>query len=205
MDEFDWRVSEERLRRARFAAIRVEGPFEDVLLDVPVQGDMCLKATLTIVPITDRSHVAIEMRLDGTVELECEGQSRGMTIDSRGVTNIHAAKSVFVDAAGVKCLPAMCDAKSSLEIKDIAQSRPRLFNRFKEHLARQKALDRQEEAEAECSEHVTVAICAGFDREVEALVKAVNAALRDHLRGLRIHAELGGTKCNLRRDRIACG
>ena len=181
IDDFDWRLSSDCLSRARFAPILAEGPFEDVLVKVPVHGDARLEASLTIVPIADRDHAAVEMRLDGSVQLECRGQSRGMLIDSQGVTNIHAIKSVFLNCAGLTCLPATCKADTSLEIKDIAQSRRRLFNRFTEQLARQRVLDSQEETETECSQHVAGAICAGFDREVDSLVEIVNAALRDHL------------------------
>ena len=181
VNDFDWRLSSDCLSRARFAPIVVQGPFEDVLLKMPVDGDARLEASLSIVPIADRNHAAVEMRLEGAVTLQCKGGSRGMLIDSQGVTNIHATKSVFLNRAGLTSLPAKCDAETSLEIKDIAQSRPRLFNRFTEHLARQRVLDSQEETETECSQHVADAICAGFDREVDSLVEIVNAALRDQL------------------------
>ena len=131
-------------------------------------------------PIADRNHAAVEMRLEGAVTLQCKGGSRGMLIDSQGVTNIHATKSVFLNRAGLTSLPAKCDAETSLEIKDIAQSRPRLFNRFTEHLADNESSTARKRRKPSAPSTSPMPF-AGFDREVDSLVEIVNAALRDQL------------------------
>ena len=47
VNDFDWRLSSDCLSRARFAPIVVQGPFEDVLLKMPVRGERAASRLLS--------------------------------------------------------------------------------------------------------------------------------------------------------------
>lgn len=182
LGDFDCRLSSEALSYARPGDLVVDGPFQDTLLNIPVHGQAHVEGKLTIVPVADDRHAAIDVHVNGVARLEGSGTSHRVQIESDATVTFHAVKRLFFDTAGVTSLPATCTAESDMIFKEItARQQPKLLGKFAERVAHRKVADSHEAAEEECSEHVVEAICAAFDRELGDSAKVVNATLNDFL------------------------
>jgi hypothetical protein len=181
VDDFDCRLSSQLLGCVRSAHMVADGPFEDVLLNIPVSGTAHVEGSLKITTIPDSTRAAFEMHIEGTAQLQGIGHKRGVRIDSDATSRFHATKRLLLDNAGLACLPATCSAETSLATTGIASRQPRLIGKFSERIAQQRVIENHKAAEAECSDHVAGAIRAAMDREVGALITAFNAALDEHL------------------------
>jgi hypothetical protein len=182
LGDFDCRLSSEALSHARPERLVVDGPFQDTLLNIPVQGNAHVEGALSMVPVPDNQRVVVDVHVDGTVRLAGSGVSHRVQIESDATVTFHAVKRMFLDATGLTCQPASCIAESDMVFKEItAKQQPRLLGKFAERVAQQRVSDSHEAAEEECSEHVVDAICAAFDRELGNSVKIVNLALSDYL------------------------
>jgi len=181
LDDFDCRLSTECLSRSRPTKMTVAGPFQDVLLDLPVRGVAHVEGALRLVPVHDAARAVFDVTIEGTARLQGAGQTRGVRIQSSASARFRATKRVFLDQAGMTCLPATCNAATSLAIKDVSSDRPMILGRFAERIARRRVGESRKDAEAECSDHLVQAMRAAIDREFDRLAGAANAALAEHL------------------------
>jgi hypothetical protein len=181
LGDFDCRLSTEALSHARPERLIVDGPFQDTLLNIPVQGNAHVEGVLSMVPVPDNQRVFVDVHVDGTVRLAGSGVSHRVQIESDATVTFHAVKRMFLDTAGLTCQPASCTAESDMVFKEIIAKQPRLLGKFAERVAQQRVSDSHAAAEEECSEHVVDAICAAFDREFGNSVKIVNVAISDYL------------------------
>jgi hypothetical protein len=181
-DNFECRLASEVLNCARSADLVLEGPFQDVLLDIPVSGQAHLKGSLRLATVPDKTCAALELHVVGTVDLRGAGETQGVRLDSDATSRFHAVKRLQLTHTGAQTWPAACRVESSMVFTGI-RSRPRLLGRLVERVARQRAADDKYNAERETSEHVGAAILAVVDREVDQLAQAINRAIREHLAG----------------------
>ena len=136
---------------------------------------------MTMAPVADKQHAAIDVHVDGIVRLAGSGTSHRVQIESDATVKFHAVKRLMFDTTGATSLPATCTAETDMVFKEITAKQPKLLGKFAERVAQRKVADSHEAAEAECSEHVIEAICAAFDRELGNSTNVVNTTLRDFL------------------------
>jgi hypothetical protein len=181
LDDFDCRMSSQVLACGRSSKLSVKGPFRDVLLEVPVQGQAHVDGVLQIAPVANADRGALEMRIEGTARMIGSGSTHGVRLDSDATTRFVITKQLFLDHTGMTTQGAKCRATTTLVSKGVSAQQPRLIGRLTERIARRRVQESQQAAEAECSAHVAAAMQVAVDREVEALAQAMNHALAEHL------------------------
>jgi len=177
--DFDCRLSAELLGGLWPAPLVADGPFEDVLLNIPVKGQAHVEAKLSMLPVADAHRAAVDVVVAGISQMQGVARSHRVQIDCDATAEFRAVKRMYLDADGVTGLPATCTAKSTFTTKGITTRQPKLLAKFSERIAQQILVDQQEEAQEECSEHVAEALCAAVDREMGSLMTAINAAFED--------------------------
>jgi hypothetical protein len=203
LGDFECRLSSEVLNCDRGGNIVLDGPFQDVLLNIPVSGQAHLEGSLRIVTVPDAARAALEMRIAGTVEMQGTGQTRGVRIGSDATSRFHAVKRLYLDHKGATSLPATCSAESSMVFTAIHSRQPKLLGKFAERIARQRTIEEKDEAEAECSDHVAAAIRMALDREADRLAQAIDRAIAEHLAGAT-DAQRGLWQCTRFRTETDC-
>lgn len=179
--EFHCRISPEFLQHALGSAIAFEAPFKDVLLNLPVTGQAHVAGQVRIELLPDDTQVVFVMCLNGQIEMRGIGRARGIRIHYGATSAYRATKRIALDPAGLSALPAACTADSSVTVTDVTTARPKIVGKFVERAARSQVDVNEEEAEAECSEHVEAAVCRALDCEVATLAKIVNAAVAERI------------------------
>ncbi|MBI2826313.1 MAG: hypothetical protein HYX69_16650 [Planctomycetia bacterium] len=185
LGDFHCCISPELLQGALGSAIAFDAPFKDVLLDLPVTGDVRFAGQVRITLVPDEEQIAFELCTTGEIQMRGIGRARGVRIHYDGTSRYRATKRIMFASAGLSSLPATCAAESSVTVADVSTGRPGIVGRFVERAARRQAVVNQEEAEAECSEHVEAAIRRALDCEVATLAKIVNTAMSERMQVLR--------------------
>jgi hypothetical protein len=192
--EYHCTVPEAYLNAMLPSRVKFDAQFRDVLVDIPVHGGSHAQGTLQVKLVQDREHASFDLCFMGTIQMVAEGHSRGIQIDSDATTDFMAVKRITLDKAGLFCLPAECEAQSTLTIKRITNRRPRLMGNLVERIARRRANSTTLKAEKECCAHIEEVVRDYMDRHVESLAQVVNVALRSHVQALSAEDKLEWSK-----------
>ena len=174
-------MSSQILTCGRSSNLSVDGPFRDVLVQVPVRGQAHVDGLIRIVPVPNGKRAVLEMHVEGTAQMVGAGTTHGVRLDSDATTKFHVTKKLYLDCTGMTAERAACRATTVLVSKGVSAQQPMLIGRLTERIARRRVQESQQEAEAECSAHVAEAMRAAVDREVDTLAQAMNTALAEHL------------------------
>jgi hypothetical protein len=182
--EYDCRLSQTSFNTILPLSVEFDTPFRDILLDVPVHGQVHAKGMFRIVLAPDRDHASFDLKFAGKMRMIGTGYAHGVRVDSAFTTEFHGSKRIHCDRNGLRYLPSLCTARSSITIQAIKNVRPRVLGRIYERLAHRHAHATAATAEQECSQHVEHGIRVFMDQYVAALAEKVTLAFNENVRGL---------------------
>jgi len=202
--EYDCRLSQECLNTILPPSVEFDTPFRDILLNVPVHGQVLVRGKFRIALAPDRDHASFDLRFAGTMRMIGTGNTHGVQVDSAFTTEFQGSKRIRCDRSGIRFLPSRCTARSSITIQGIRKVRPRILSRIYERVACRRANATAATAEQECSQHVEHGIRVFMDQYVVALADNANIAFGDHVRGLSAEQNLvwGQVRCRTENDRL---
>lgn len=156
-------------------------PVNEMILGTHVRGTAHTQGTVTARLIPNPQMAVVELDLNGVSHSNTVGRQHPVTIFSRGVTQIHAEKRIFIDTVGLTTQPACARCSTDTQICDIRPD-ARLGAKLIEKVAWKKAGQQQPAAEQVSSRKAEARIASRLDQQVLSRIADTNSRLSNKLR-----------------------
>lgn len=164
--------------------VKIDAPFRDVIVQVPVVGQSTTTGSLRIEAVPDDDELNLVAHLTGTVIMHGVSTDRGVGVATRTETKFHVTKQLACSPVRARSTPAQCRATTTIAIQGVSSSRPRLLGRIATRVGYRQASASLGTARYETNWHVESALEEYFDGQLDKLAGELNATLSDHLASL---------------------
>ena len=166
------RLSKPLLERLVRQDVSRRSAVEDNILGTPVTG---VSQTLGHAELELQSHPDVglgQIHFSGTVNFDTVGCSWPVQIFTRGVTQFHSVKTIWLDDQGIHLTPSATNASTQSTNTGITTSLPRLRGRISLRIAQSREAESHAQAEEVTSQHAARRIDRHFDASAEEQVAA---------------------------------
>lgn len=163
------RVSAESLRALFERSLDLQLPVREFVLGTDVHGNSRVSGAVTIQLAPNRQRAEFVAVLTGTASSRTVGYNGPAVIYSRSTTTFKAAKRIAFDADGdITVGRTVVQAETSLAYEGFGSALPRLRGRLVRAVARRRAAQSHQQAQAITNTNTSRQIAEAFDRSFEA-------------------------------------
>ncbi len=166
----------------------------DQILGTTIRGTALVDGNVQVQPVAAVGQGALLVVVNGSAESETVGTHHPVWIHSRGTTDFHGTKQIFLTSDGVKFHPAQVTASTRSRTTGISTSLPHLRGRIALRIATRRVDESRPTADRISAAHNRKRVARDIDRQVEQLLRSTDTILTRHQDRVREAFGLQDTK-----------